>query len=307
MGQIDKIDCMDWSSFDLNLLPVLRALLEEQSVTRAARRLRLSQSATSAALARLRSALGDELLAPHGRGLALTPRGRLLLSRLPAALDGLRLQLSEVQSPHPGPAVRTIRLRMPDFVAATAMPLIEPRLRHAGPVTLTVTSPTQELPVAEFERGELDLMLASRIPLPPGWMTRTLYRERFVVLLSPRHKSLARWGLESYLQSEHLLLSPRGGAVAGAIDEVLAKLGRQRYVAVKMSSASAMPALLRDARLVAAVPARYAELVAKPWGLAIKELPFVVPAYGVLMIWHRSLQQSAPHRWLREQLAAVLK
>lgn len=298
---------MDPSSFDLNLLPVLRALLEEENVTRAARRLGKSQGTVSAALARLRTSLGDDLLTRDGRGMALTPRGRALLAKLPAALDGLRAQLWETPLEQRGIGARTFRVRMPDFLAATAVPRLEPRLRRAGTTTLVVMPPGPELPLAEFRRGEVDLMLASRIPLPPEWMTRTLYQERFVALLSPRHGSFVRWSLDSYLAAEHLLLSPRGGAVTGAIDEVLAGLGHRRRVVVSVSGASAIPALLRDARLISTVPARYAELVAPVWGLSICELPFVAPRYGVQMIWPRSLQRSAPHRWLRDQVAAVLK
>lgn len=301
------IDTMDRSSFDLNLLPVLRALLEEENVTRAARRLGKSQGTVSAALARLRAGLGDELLTRDGRGMALTPRGRILLARLPDLLDGLRAQLWEAPSSQRGAGARTVRLRMPDFLAATVVPLLEPRLRRAGTTLLVVLPPTPELPVAEFRRGEIDLMLASRIPLPPTWMKRTLYRERFVVLLSPRHRSLARWDLPSYLKADHLLLSPRGGAVTGAIDEALAGLGHQRRVVVSVSGASAIPALLRDARLVCTVPSRYAALVAPVWGLSIRELPFAVPEYDVQMIWPQSLQRSAPHRLLREQVAATLR
>lgn len=298
---------MDPSSFDLNLLPVLRALLEEENVTRAARRLGKSQGTVSAALARLRTSLGDDLLTRDGRGMALTPRGRVLLAKLPAALDGLRAQLWEPPLGQHGDSARIFRVRMPDFLAATVVPCIEPRLHRAGTTTLVVLPPGPELPLAEFKRGEVDLMLASRIQLPPEWMTRTLYQERFVALLSPRHESFARWSLDSYLAAEHLLLSPRGGAVTGAIDEVLARLGHRRRVVVSVSGASAIPALLRDARLIATVPARYAELVAPVWGLSTCELPFVAQRYGVQMIWPRSLQRSAPHRWLRDQVAAALK
>lgn len=299
-----KIYAMDLTQFDLNLLPVLRALLEEESVTRAAKRLRLSQSATSAALARLRKSLGDELLARSGRGLALTPRARALRQSLPATLDTMRQQLMQLQQTSTPQVERLVRLRMPDFLAASVVPALQPRLQMHGPCRIAVTQPAPELPLAEFERGELDLLLASRVPLPPGLLTRTLYQERFVVLLNQRHAALKQWDMETYLAAEHVLVSPRGGSFTGAVDEALAKTGQRRHVVLSMAAASSIPQVLRDTGLMAAVPQTFAQAVAPAWGLAIRELPFAVPGYAVQMIWHASTSKSRPHIDLRSAVVA---
>ena len=141
---------MNLNDFDMNLLPVLRALLEERSVTRASRRVGLTQGATSAALARLRSRLGDELLLREGRQMNLTPVGRGLLQRLPALLDELRAELAGHEAERLA-TKRLWRLRMPDFVAATLVPDLQSRL---GPdAQLVVLPPSTELPLQEFERG----------------------------------------------------------------------------------------------------------------------------------------------------------
>jgi DNA-binding transcriptional LysR family regulator len=294
---------MNLNDFDMNLLPVLRALLEERSVTRAARRVGLTQSATSGALARLRTRLGDDLLLREGHQMNLTPVGHGLLLRLPTLLDTLRSELVRHQV-QPVDTERLWRIRMPDFVSATLVPGLQSRL---GPdARLVVLPPTPELPLAEFERGELDLMVASRIPLPPGWMTRTLYREDWLVLARPDHPALKQWGLEAYLKADHALVSPRGGATAGAVDEALERLGLQRRVVLSVAGISALPPALQDRMMLATVPRRWATQVAQRWSLKASEVPFHLPGYTVQMIWPGSIQRSAQHRWLRGQLFATV-
>lgn len=294
---------MNLSDFDMNLLPVLRALLEEGSVTRAARRVGLTQSATSSALARLRSRLGDELLTRDGRRMTLTPVGRGLLLRLPALLDELRSELVRHQA-EPLAATRQWRIRMPDFVAAT---LVSPLQARLGPrAQLVVLPPTPDLPRAEFERGELDLMIASRIPLPPDWTTRTLYREDWLVLARPDHPALRKWSLDTYLKADHALVSPRGGATTGAVDEALERLRLQRRVVLSVAGISALPPALLDRMLLATVPRRWALQVASRWSLKACEVPFDLPGYAVQMIWPSSIHGSAQHRWLRGQLSAAV-
>jgi DNA-binding transcriptional LysR family regulator len=290
---------MDLTQFDLNLLPVLRALIEEESVTRAAKRLRLSQSATSAALARLRRTLGDDLLARSGRGLALTPRARALRQSLPATLDAVRAQLLQVRHAATPQVERLVRLRMPDFLAASVLPRLQPLLQMQGPCSVAVTQPGPDLPLAEFERGELDVLIASRVPLPPGLLTRTLYQERFVCLLGRRHAALKDWGMPAYLDAEHVLISPRGGSFIGAVDESLSKSAQHRRVRLSVAVASSIPQVLRDTALIAAVPETFAKQVAPAWQLEVRELPFAVPGYAVQMIWHASTSKSRPHQFLR--------
>ena len=297
-----NIHQMDLTKFDLNLLPVLRALLEEENVTRAARRLRLSQSATSAALARLRKTLGDDLLTRSGRGMALTPRARVLRQFLPATLDAMRSHLMLAQHAATPKVERLVRLRMPDFVAALLLPRLQPKLQMQGPCSIAVTQPVPELPLAEFERGELDVLIASRVPLPPGLLTRTLYQERFVCLLGQRHAALKTWGMAAYLNAEHVLVSPRGGSFFGAVDEVMQKQGLRRTVRLSVAAASSIPQVLQDTSLIAAVPETFAKQVAPAWGLAIRELPVSVPGYAVQMIWHASTSKSRQHQSLRHAI-----
>lgn len=294
---------MNLNDFDMNLLPVLRALLEERSVTRAARRVGLTQSATSAALARLRARLGDDLLLREGRQMNLTPVGHGLLMSLPQLLDAVRTELVRHQV-LPLDAERLWRIRMPDFLSATLVPALQSRL---GPdARLVVLPPTPELPLAEFERGELDLMVASRIPLPSGWMTRTLYREDWLVLARPDHPALKQWGLEAYLKADHALVSPRGGATTGAVDEALERMRLRRRVVLSVAGISALPPALNDRMMLATVPRRWATQVADRWSLKACEVPFGLPGYTVQMIWPSSIQRSAQHRWLRGQLFATV-
>ncbi len=293
---------MNLNDFDLNLLPVLRALLEERSVTRAARRVGLSQGAASAALSRLRARLGDDLLLREGRQMNLTPVGRGLLLRLPPLLDELRSELSRHQT-EAASSDRLWRIRMPDFVAATLVPTLQTRLGLDA--RLAVLPPTPELPLSEFERGELDLMVASRIPLPTGWMTRTLYREDWVVLARPDHPALSQWSLQAYAAADHALVSPRGGATAGAVDEALAQLRLQRRVVLSVAGASALPPALLERMLLATVPRRWGLQVAERWPLRVSEPPLALPDYPVQMIWPASIQRSAQHRRLRSQLVAA--
>jgi len=258
-------------------------------------------------LARLRKTLGDDLLSRSGRGLALTPRARALRQSLPATLDAMRAQLLQVQQANTPEVERLIRMRMPDFLAASLLPSLQPLLQLHGPCKIAVTQPVPDLPLAEFERGELDVLIASRVPLPPGLLTRTLYQERFVCLLNNRHPALREWEMTAYLEAGHVLISPRGGSFVGAVDEALSKLGHRRKVRLSMAAASSIPSVLRDTPLIAAVPETFARQVAPAWDLEVRELPFTVPGYAVQMIWHASTSKSKLHQSLRAAIVTCTR
>lgn len=217
------------------------------------------------------------------------------------------MQLLQLQQPATPDVERLIRLRMSDFLASSMLPRLQPMLQLQGPCKIAVTQPAPDLPLAEFERGELDLLLASRVALPPGLLTRTLYQERFVVLLNRCHTALKNWGLQAYLDADHMLISPRGGSFVGAVDEALTDLGHRRRVTLSVAVASAIPQVLRDTPLMSAVPETFAKQVAFAWELEIRELPFSVASYSVQMIWHASTSKSRQHQALRAAVVACTR
>jgi DNA-binding transcriptional LysR family regulator len=294
------------AAVDLNLLLVLRALLSERHVTRAASRVGLSQSATSHALSRLRDLYGDPLLVRRGRSLSLTPRAARLLPTLERGLSDLQAALDGEPDFEPATARRAFTLGMADYMQALLLgPILGELERRAPGVDLTVVNApgVEEQTVA----GHVDLaMYVSGGTLPSLLSSLPLFDDDFVCLVRKNHPKIAsKLSLHDYLQARHVVVAPSGTS-GSLVDTELAKRGLERRVALRVSNFLVAPIVVAETDFVNTMPRRLALPLAERHGLVVLEPPLPLPKFGFLLIWHPRLDHDPAQRWLRELVTRVV-
>jgi DNA-binding transcriptional LysR family regulator len=295
---------MDFGRLDLNLLLTLDALLTEGSVTRAAKRLHLSQPAVSAQLARLREALGDPLLLPAPRGMRPTLRAESLRAPLREALDGLARAIAPPAPFVPAAADRTWRVAASDYCGATVVAPVLAGLRAEAPgARLAILQIAPAHLVSQAESGEIDLAFHTTEDAPDTLRRRALFTEHYVLAVRAGHPRMKRRPtLAQFCALEHLVVSPEGGGFLGITDAVLAGLGVERRVAVSAPSFLLVETLLANSDLVAMLPARLARASAV---LKTFKPPVEIPGYEMSMLWHERVHRDPAHQWLRGRFAAL--
>ncbi|MEA3018314.1 MAG: hypothetical protein QOI38_3036 [Sphingomonadales bacterium] len=289
---------------DLNLLTTLDVLLHEGSVARAARRLRLSPSAMSRALARLRATTGDPLLVRAGRGLVPTPRAMELRKRVGEAVREAEAVLTPVGVPDLTGLVRTFTLRASEGFVENFGPDLIARLAAEAPgVRLRFVQKTDKDSTA-LREGTVDLETGVvGIATSPEVRTQGLFRDRFVGVVRSGHDLS---GIEIspalYAAGRHISVSRRGEA-SGPVDEQLALLGLKREVVTIVAGFATALALARATDLVATVPERHTGRLRE--GMHSFALPLAMPGITVAMLWHPRQDADPAHRWLRACLREV--
>lgn len=305
---------MNFASFDLNLLRVLDALLETGSTTAAGRLVGLSQPAVSAALGRLRHALDDPLFLRQGRRLVPTEYALTLRDPLRDVLDSTENLLSGPGPFDPETAEDVFRISGSDFYAEFLMPQLAGHLSRVAPrmrVHLVDLVPDRYLDT--IDRYGVDMAMIPQKPFP-DWIDHCpLHRSSFVVIARRDHPGLAaavvRPGevipLDIYCDLQHILFSPEGKP-RGIGDEALAQAGRERRVAMTMPVFSGVCRTVAHSDLIALIPHQLALRVAPAMGLEIYQPPVEIPVAKLVLVWHRRATRTPAHRWLREQIVALL-
>ena len=289
---------------DLNLLVTLDVLLAEGSVARAARRLRLSPSAMSRALARLRETTGDPLLVRAGRGLVPTPRAIELRERVGQLVQDGSAVLRPVEKLKLEQLVRTFTLRtIEGFVETFGAPLIARISKEAPGVRLCfVQKPDKDSTplrdgLIDLETGVVEQSTA------PELRVQSLFHDRFIGVVRLGHPlSKGKITPARYAAGRHIYVSRRGRD-RGPIDEALKSLGLEREVTTIVGGFSTALALARASDLIASVPERHTGNLRD--GMFSFTLPVVTPEITVSMLWHPRLDADPAHRWLRGHVREV--
>ncbi len=289
---------------DLNLLATLDVLLAEGSVARAARRLRLSPSAMSRALARLRETTGDPLLVRAGRGLVPTPRAIELRERVRQLVQDGEAVLRPVEKLNLKQLVRTFTLRTSEgFVENFGPDLIAHVGEEAPGVRLCfVQKPDKDSTplrdgIVDLETGVVGKTAA------PELRVQALFRDRFVGVVRMGHTlSQGEVTPSRYAAGRHIYVS-RQGADKGPIDEALRSLGLERKIVTIVGGFSTALALARASDLIASVPERHTGNLRT--GMHSFLIPVPTPEITVSLLWHPRLDADPAHRWLRGQVRDV--
>jgi len=289
---------------DLNLLITLDVLLAEGSVAAAAKRLRLSPSAMSRALARLRETTGDPLLVRAGRGLVATPRALELRDQVSRLVQEANAVLRPVQSLNMNQVTRTFTLRTSEeFVENFGPALLARAARDAPGVRLRFIHKADKDSTL-LREGSVDLETGVVDPTAgPEVLTQALFRDRLVGVVRSGHPlSRGDVSVERYAAGQHVYVSRRGQD-RGQIDDLLESQGLTRQITTIVAGFAAAIALARDTDLIASVPERYT--AHQPEGLHRFALPLTLPTFTVAMLWHPRLDADLAHRWLRGCLREV--
>ncbi|GGF20999.1 LysR family transcriptional regulator [Aliidongia dinghuensis] len=283
---------------DLNLLVTLDVLLAEGSVARAARRLRLSPSAMSRALARLRETTGDPLLVRAGRGLVPTPRALELRERVGQLVQDGEAALRPAAQPSLQELVRTFTLRTSEGFVETFGPELIARVgREAPGVRLRfVQKPDKDSTPLRDGMVDLETGVVGDT-MSPEVRAQALFQDRFIGVVRPAHP-LGQGEITPtrYAHGQHIYVSRRG-LDRGPIDEALATLGLERNIATIVGGFSTALALARASDLIATVPERHTDGLRT--GMVSFPLPVVVPELTISLLWHPRLDADPVHRWLR--------
>jgi LysR family transcriptional activator of mexEF-oprN operon len=306
MTSMTGIDHANLSRLDLNLLVAFDALLTERSVTRAAARVGLGQSAMSHNLARLRTLFGDELLTRGAEGMRPTPRALALADPVRVTLAQIQDAVLQREAFDPSTAERVFRIGLADSIEVAVVPGLVARLRSTAPgVSLRLRSINRMSILEELDSGSLDLGIGVFTHGQIHHKRRPLYTDSFLCLFNPEQLNLSPpVSLDDYLRVPHVLTSLTDDA-HGAVDEVLAKLKLKRTIAMTTPGFLAVPFVVRRAPVITTMPSRLARYFAEAFGLTTSPAPIELPTFTISLLWHASFDQDPAHVWLRQTVAGL--
>jgi DNA-binding transcriptional LysR family regulator len=299
---------MNIETLDLNLLLVLQALLQEQSVTRAGAKIGLSQSATSHALGRLRDFFQDPLLIRTPKGMMLTPRAE----ELTLPLADILLKLDRMIQPalfDPATAQRKIRIAATDYATAVILPVV---LKE-----LTQVAPQVEVECHYWNSDVVEMCRKGRIDLGFGIVdiaeiedvrSQTLFMEDFVSVVRANHPLVQHPGtgiaqtdvtLDSYIAWPHALITI-SNSLSSPVDRALGELGLQRRIMLRIPQFLAAPFIVAQTDFILTIPRRIALLIASTANLQVLELPIPLNRFGYPQVWHERHQADPFHSWFRQ-------
>ncbi len=297
------ISAMDTRRLDLNLLVALEALLAERNVTRAASRLRISQPALSAQLARLRDVFNDPLLLPGRRGMVPTARALELQEPLRRALDEVRRVTVTGAGFNPADASLTLTIAASDYVQVAVLLDFTLRLRKEAPgIRIAIRTIDGAAIAGQMERAEVDLALMTAETAPQNLRRRLLFEESYKTIVRRNHPRIRRTlTLEALTVEDHVVVSPRGGSFSTAVDVALSAVGVTRRVALSAASFLFVPEIIARSDLIAFVPSRLVHNRAN--SLAAFEPPIEVPGFAISLVWHDRTHDHPAHAWVRNKIA----
>jgi DNA-binding transcriptional LysR family regulator len=302
------------ADIDLNLLTALDALLDETSVTGAARRLGLSASAMSRTLARLRAATADPLLVRAGRHLVATPRAAELREQVHRLAREAQAVLRPVVSELDLAALnQTFTIRANEgFVDLFVAHLSAALLAEAPNACLRVV-PKLDADALPLREGYIDLDVGLLGTSGPEMRTTMLFHDRFVGAVRNDHPILTDGEItaERYAACDHVVTSRRRG-FRGPIDHALEEIGLERTIrvvvpgfpdAMRIARQSDMVALVTKACLGNSLTGEAPAAAGLTWF----ELPLATPGITVCAMWHPRLDADPAHRWMRETLVSLCR
>lgn len=290
--------------FDLNLLVALDVLLEERNVTRAGERLHIGQSATSAALARLRDYFGDSLLVQVGRRMELTPLAQSLIGPVRDALMRARAAIAIRPVFEPADISRAFRVCASDYMLDILLARVVRDLAVSAPgMRLDIRRAPPEVRET-FERGGVDLLFipeqyATQLPHPQMPVLRD---DQVCIMCAEAASGLDALDMETYLDHGHVAIR-LGEESSLAFEEwFLPRYGRQRRVECVVDQFSVAPLLVMGTSRIATMHRRMAEELAGRFPIKILSAPFAMESLTEVMVWPRYLDEDPAHRWLRSRV-----
>lgn len=292
----------DWLDLDAKLLRLLVTVVDTGSITGAAQRLGVTQSAVSHLLDKLRGITGDVLFAKSGRGIVATARAQALAERARALLGDLE-RFAYAENFDPSQWHTTFTIAANDFQRDALLPALMQVLREQAPgVSLRVIP--SDVPTPEMLRQEhCQLIISPRPPDGADMMQKRLFADRYRVFYDPAVRD-APTSKKDYLASEHVTVVYTPNRALD-LDAHLLKQGIERQFKVQVPGFAGLPSFILGTPLLATLPGLLHQHLMR--GLAHAKVPVPCPEMPMYMIWHLRHQQDPAHQWLRQQLEAVAR
>jgi DNA-binding transcriptional LysR family regulator len=294
---------------DLNLLPIVVALYDELSVSRAAQELGMSQPAVSKALRRLRDTFDDDLFVRGPSGIVPTPRAHAIVRAARPHLQHLQEDLSKGERFDPATSTRPIVLGLSDIAEMAFLPSILDHVRAHAPKcpVRTVTAPDSHLAEA-LEKGDVDVA-AGYFPALAlrNFRQRRLTQHGFACLMRAGHPLWKnRLTVSAFLAAEHIVVR-RQGRSQDILERFIERRKMRRKIAMYTSNVLSVPFIVMDTQLVATLPYAIVTRFASITSQVAAALPPFDLTYDLKLHWHRRFDNEPRSIWLREQLAIVFK
>lgn len=302
-----------YKNVDLHLLACFDALMTEQQVTRAAERMKMSQSAMSNALARLRELFKDPLLVRTSKGMVPTSRALELVETVRRGLWHIDDALTHSVPFDPGTADSIIKVMTTDYAAEMLMPALLAKLSREAPKLRVVIQNMDPSRIREaLEIDESHLVIGYFQGLANDLYSSTLFTERMICAVRSGHPFVrGSIELEDYCRLGHACFAGFSHADLSTIEKVtdsaLASLGRKRTVILQAGSILVILPIVAETDLLATVPLGSARRASKHFGLQVMALPFAMPDLVMSLIWHERTHRDQAHQWVRNAIRDVSK
>jgi DNA-binding transcriptional LysR family regulator len=319
---------MSADRIDLNLLRVFDAIFEDRNLGLAGKRLHLSQSAISHALARMREVLGDDLFVRTGKGMEPTVRAIGMAAQVRSALQQIRAALG-VDAFDPRVAQRKFVVAANDYITSLVLGRLSQRLHAEAPLVDLVVRPSTRLDLAgQIDVGRIDMAIGIFADVPPRFRSTMLWEQTDVVLLHRDHPLAERPITRDDLLAHPLIAISQGGEEEGAVSGFIVERGLARQsemfnrdalnrafaeademprMRMSVAHSLALPSLLRHSDMLALVPSSLGRELERYGELKMCPAPYECPNVAVRAVWNERNDADPALQWLRLQLADVAR
>lgn len=290
---------------DLNLLRVLHVILEERNLSKAAKRLHLTQPALSRSLVRLRDEFNDPLFVRTSSGMLPTPFAQALEPELRSTLEKLDSLYQRPEAFRPEAATGVVRIATTDYFEQVVWTELIGKLSAAAPNLTFVTQLVGgELPYEAMRSGSINLAIAGYFTdVPAAMKMQKLFEDTFTVVARHQHPLVKkRLTLEQYLECGHVLISPRGD-LSGAVDRALQKQRKHRHIAASVAGFLSSGSVVANSDLLLTAPSLLAAQFARSLPVQAFAPPLDLPIIKVVQVWHERFHQDPLLTWVRQMIA----
>lgn len=296
---------MDLHGFDLNLLVALDALLREKSVTNAGRRVHLSQSAMSGALARLRHAFNDDLLVAGRGAMTLTPLAEGLVEPVAAILRDTQETLSAHVRFEPSTSRRTFTIAASDYATTVLLGQAVREMNAQAPhVTLVILQLRDRL--EELDDLDVDVCILPQSIVPPARPHELLFRDTFTCLVWRDNTDVGdRLTVDQFTTLGHVVVTFHDDCTTRDDDRFAPRIGLERRAEIVVPNFHALPSLIVGTNRIATVQKRLATKLASSHPVRVVGLPVPIPPLEEAMLWHPRFERDPAHLWFRSVLKRV--
>ena len=288
---------MNIKNFDLNLLVVFKTLYEERNVTKASKKVGITQPAMSNALNRLRYLVNDELFIRGPKGMRPTPRANELSSPIQKALSELELSLSSINFNPRTTTKKLYKISISDDVAPLILPNLINFLERQSPnSSLRIRSEQGSEALKLLDSNDIDFAIGRFEVVSSRFGSIELYTEKYVCMMNSKHElaNEEKLSIEQYLSSKHLRVAPEGTPVA-PIDRSLSQLNLEREIFARIDLVTMAPLILKNSDLLLTLPSKTAQRMAKNYNFSISELPLELDRRQTKLLWHKENSQIILH------------